>query len=137
MITRILDTSVAIAWYLPEVFSVSARLWNEKFRREDVRFIVPPLHALEFSNVLRSYTRRGEIDAGLASDIYKIHLESPLYWEEPSRNTILDVAFKYETTTYDASYISLALAHKVPVLTAEKTTTPWVVKLGRLADLVR
>lgn len=31
---------------------------------------------------------------------------------------------------YDAVYIALCLSLDVPFITAERTTTPWVVKLG-------
>lgn len=134
---RILDTSVACAWYLPENFATAARVWQKKMIAGDVQFIAPALHALEFSNVLRTYVRRGELDQSLAKEIYAIHLNAPLQWEEPPRHNLLDLAITYETTTYDAAYISLALRHKAPLLTAEKTTTPWVVKLGKLAEVIR
>lgn len=137
MMKRILDTSVACAWYLPEVFAESARIWQRKMVEGAVQLIVPTLHALEFSNVLRTYVRRGELDAALAREIYATHLSAPFQWEEPARPTLLDLAIAYETTTYDAAYVSLALHFKAPVLTAERTTTPWVVKLGKLAEIVR
>lgn len=137
MTQRVLDTSVACAWYLPEVFSASSRVWQQRMVAGEVQFLVPPLHALEFGNVLRTYVRRGELDASLAREIYATHLESPLRWEEPDRSSLLSVAMKYEATTYDAAYISLALHYRAPLLTAEKTTTPWVVKLGKLAEPLR
>jgi predicted nucleic acid-binding protein len=137
MITRILDTSVACAWYLPESFAANARLWQKKFLAGEVRLVVPSLHALEFGNVLRTYVRRGELDDALAREIYSVHLSAPLHWEDSPHNGLLNVALTYQSTTYDASYIALALSHKAALLTAEKTTTPWVVKLGKLVDVVR
>lgn len=103
----------------------------------EVQFLVPGLHVLEFGNVLRTYVRRGELAADLAREIYSTHLQAPLQWEEPVRSTLLDLAMTYQATTYDAAYISLAVHYKVPLLTAERTTTPWVVKLGKLVDVVR
>ena len=44
---------------------------------------------------------------------------------------VLDTALEYDATVYDAVYISLALALDTCLLTAEKSTTPWVVKLGK------
>jgi predicted nucleic acid-binding protein len=137
MITRILDTSVACAWYLPEIFASAARVWQQKLLAGEVRLLVPTLHALEFGNVMRTYVRRGEMAENLAREIYAVHLSAPLVWEQTMRAELLDLAIKYETTTYDASYISMALHHKAPLLTAEKTTTPWVVKLGKLVDVIR
>jgi hypothetical protein len=40
-------------------------------------------------------------------------------------------------TVYDAVYIALALEHQIPLLTAERPGTPWIKKLGSLADTVR
>lgn len=137
MIKRVLDTSVACAWYLPESFAASARAWQRKMVEGEVQLLVPGLHALEFGNFLRTYVGRGELATDLAKEIYSTHLQAPLQWEEPVRSTLLDLAMTYETTTYDATYISLALHFKAPLLTAGRTTTPWVVKLGKLVDVVR
>jgi hypothetical protein len=43
----------------------------------------------------------------------------------------------HASTAYDAVYIALALGADLPLLTAERTTTPWVVKLGRRIESVR
>ena len=127
----ILDTSVAIAWYLPESFSEKAKRWQRSFLQGSVEYCVPSLHFLEFANVLRTYVRRDELDLDLAREIFSIHSEATLTVIEPQRRALLDVALKYETTVYDAVYIALSLEHKMPILTAEKTTTPWVTKLGK------
>ena len=126
----VLDTSVAIAWYLPEDFSPSARTWQQRLLAGQVVLVVPGLHFWEFANVLRTYVRRGELDESLAHDVYELHLEAPLIQAEPDRGSVLIRAFEYGTTVYDAVYISLALDRDVGLLTAERTTTPWVVRLG-------
>jgi predicted nucleic acid-binding protein len=129
----VLDTSVAVAWYLPEVFSKEAREWQRKMIKKTVTMIAPKqLHYLEFSNVLRTYTRRGELTQDLAREIYELHLEAPLREMEPSLPDILETAFKFESTTYDAAYIALSMSNDAPLLTAERSTTPWVVQLGDL-----
>ncbi|RMH55922.1 MAG: PIN domain-containing protein [Candidatus Hydrogenedentota bacterium] len=137
MIDRILDASVAIAWYLPERFSMAAREWRKRFLDQRVRFIVPELHYWEIGNVLRTYVRRGELDRELALEIYDTHLAAPLEVIAPNRETVLSTAMEYGATVYDSVYISLALKLDVPLLTAERTTTPWVVKLGEKVDIVR
>ena len=127
---HVLDTSVALAWYLPETFSDAARRWQTKLLRDEVSLCVPSLHYWEFANVLRTYVRRGELEQELAYEIYTMHLEAPLVTVEPDRTQILARAFEYGATLYDAVYIALCLSLEVPLVTAEKTTTPWVVKLG-------
>ncbi len=130
MNTLVLDTSVAAAWYLPESFSDAARTWQDRMTDGAVRFIAPSLHYWEIANVLRTYVRRQEIDRALASDVYDLHLEAPIEQVEPSRARVLEAALDYQSTAYDAVYIALSLELDVPLLTAERTTTPWVVKLG-------
>jgi predicted nucleic acid-binding protein len=133
----VLDTSVAAAWYLPETFASAARSWQAQLLGGRVRLIVPSLHYWELANVLRTYVRRAEIDAPLATEIYALHLDAPLEVAEPERSDVLRTALELDATAYDAVFIALSRSLGVPLLTAERKTTPWVVKLGRLVETVR
>jgi len=137
MNTYILDTSVAIAWYLEESFSPAARVWQEKLLGGQIVLIVPTLHYWEFANVLRTLVRRRELTKNLAQEIYELHLEAPLERIEPDVKTALDVALEYTATAYDAVYISLSLSKEAPFITAEKTTTSWVTRLKGRIEAVR
>lgn len=134
---HVLDTSVAIAWYLPEAFSSPARVWQQRLLAGQVQLLVPGLHYWEFGNVLRTYVRRGELDQGLAQEVYITHVEAPLTAAEPDLHRILTAALEFDATVYDAVYICLTLDREVSLLTAERTTTPWVVKLGERVVSVR
>ena len=46
-------------------------------------------------------------------------------------------ALELNATVYDAVFITLSRSLGVPLLTTERKTTPWVVKLGRLVVTVR
>ena len=133
----VLDTGVAVAWYLPEDFADAARAWHRRLLAGEVDVLVPQLHFYEFANVLRTYVRRGELDEALALDVYATHLEAPLKLAEPDHREVLSCALEYEATAYDAVFIRLALERGVPLVTAERTTTAWVVKLGERAIAVR
>jgi predicted nucleic acid-binding protein len=133
----VLDASVAMAWYLPESFSTEARRWQRLMLEGEISLVVPNLHYWEVANVLRTYVVRGEIDAGLATEIYALHLEAPLTVREPDRAVVLATALRFASTAYDAVYIALALGSDLSVLTAERTTTSWVVKLARRVESVR
>ncbi len=137
MNTAVLDTSVAIAWYLEESFSPSARTWQERLLAGKTRLLVPELHYLEFANVLRTLTVRGTLTARLAADIYALHLDAPLGTAEVDRSVLLSTALEYGATVYDATYISLAVAMEVPLVTAERSTSAWVAKLGARIASVR
>ena len=136
MRSLVLDTSVAIAWYLPETFRAAARVWQSRLLDGRVRLVVPGLHYWEFGNVLRTYVMRSELEVDLAEQIWGLHLEAPLEVVEPERAEVLATALEYGATVYDAVYIALGRSLDLPLLTAERTTTPWVVKLGRRVESV-
>ena len=132
----VIDTSVAVAWYLPEVFSRAARtLQTQLLERRSILY-VPSLHFWEFANVMRTYVRRGEIEPDVAAEIWALHLEAPLETVEPAREQVLSVALEYGATVYDAVFIALALDLDVSLVTAERPTTPWVEKLGSRVELI-
>ena len=137
MNTCVIDTSVAIAWYLTESFSTAARSWQERLLAGKIRMLVPSLHYWEFANVLRTLVVRDVIDTQLAMEIFDLHLDAPLEVVEPDRRTVLQTALDYGATAYDATYIALTLAHDARLITAERTTRGWVAKLGRLIEAVR
>ena len=137
MNTYVLDASVALAWYLNEVFSPAARIWQERLLAGKVTLTVPGLHYWEVANALRTLVIRREIAAELAREIYELHLEAPLERAEPDERVVLETALKYDATAYDAVYISLCLARDSRLITAEKTTTGWVAKLGNRIEAIR
>ena len=137
MTSYVVDTSVTLAWYLDEEFSRSAREWQDRLLKGSVRFLVPSLHYWEFANALRTLAAREEIAAEVAHEVWELHLTAPLEQAEPDRREVLRVALEYGATAYDAAFITLALSHDVPLVTAERTTTRWVAKLGERIEAVR
>jgi predicted nucleic acid-binding protein len=137
MNTYVIDTSVTMAWYLDESFSKPAREWQERLLGGKVRLLVPSLHYWEFANVLRTLVMRQELSRELAHDILDLHLDAPLETQEPDRREVLSTALEFGATVYDAVFVTLALAHDAPFITAERTTTAWVAKLGRRVEFVR
>ncbi|MGE5238064.1 MAG: type II toxin-antitoxin system VapC family toxin [Chloroflexota bacterium] len=133
----VLDTSVAVAWYLDESFSVSARTWQERLLRGSITLVVPSLHYWEFANVLRTLVHRRELAASLAREIYDLHIDAPLEKAEPDEGKVLDVALEYNATAYDSVYLALCIARDISLVTAEKTTTPWVAKFRDRISLVK
>lgn len=134
MRTLVLDTSVAVAWYLPETFAPAARSWQKQLLDGRVRFVVPSLHFWEMANVLRTYVKRRELTPSLAAEIYALHIDAPLEVEEPDRAAVLATAVELDATSYDAVFITLARTLDVPLLTAERKTRTWVVRLGKLVE---
>ena len=137
MTLYVLDTSVAVAWYIDEVFSSSARQWQQRMLSGKISLIVPSLHYWEFANVLRTLFYRREIPEDLAREIYEVHLDAPLEIAEPDKRVVMDTALEYGATAYDAVYIGLCLLRDIPFITAEKTTTPWVSKIRDRIEAVK
>jgi len=133
----VLDTSVAVAWYLEETFSPAARRWQEQLLSGRVQLVVPPLHYWEFANVLRILVRRRELTKSLALETYELHLDAPLERSEPDERSVLDTAMEFDATAYDAVYICMCISRSIPLITAEKTTTPWVTRLRDRIEFVK
>jgi predicted nucleic acid-binding protein len=99
--------------------------------------VVPGLHYWEAANVLRTLVARAELDAELAFEIYHLHLEAPLTVREAARAEVLATSLRFGSTAYDAVYLSLALDSDIQLLTAERRTNSWIVKLGKSVEIVR
>ncbi|MBP7674738.1 MAG: type II toxin-antitoxin system VapC family toxin [Thermoanaerobaculia bacterium] len=134
MRSLVLDTSVAIAWYLPDAFAPAARSWQKQLLEGRARLVVPSLHFWEMANVLRTYVKRRELTPSLAEEIYTLHLDAPLAVEEPDRTAVLATALELDATACDAVFIALARTLDVPLLTAERKSRPWVARLGKLVE---
>ena len=80
---------------------------------------------------MRTHLRGRTLDTKLADDIWALHLDAPLQVVEPPTESVLALALEYETTAYDAVHIGLAIHLDVPILTAERSSTPWVRKMGK------
>lgn len=136
MTVYVLDASAAIAWYIPETFAAAARGWQRQLLRGEIRIVVPSLHYWEFGNVLRTFVMRHDLSREDAAEVYALHIDAPLEVHDPERATVLATALEFGSTVYDAVYIALAEALSAPLITAEKKTRGWVVKLGGLARLL-
>jgi len=133
MTEYVLDTSVAMAWYLPEAFAAAAIPWQSRLNTGQIKLHVPTLHYWEVANALRSHVRRRMLPAPVASVIWSNHLNAPLRTIDPSPQHVLSTALEYDATAYDAVYIALAIELDLQLLTAERPSTTWVTKLGKRA----
>jgi predicted nucleic acid-binding protein len=86
----------------------------------------------------RRHVPRGARDqGGTAQELLDLHLEAPLEVAEPDRREVFRLALEYGATAYDAVFICLALANDVRLVTAERSTTRWVTRLGDRVQQVR
>ena len=92
---------------------------------------------LGVANALRTLAARKAIEEGTAQELLDLHLDAPLEVAEPDRREVFRIALEYGATAYDAVFICLALANDVHLVTAERSTTRWVRKLGDRVQQVR
>ncbi|MFN0087929.1 MAG: type II toxin-antitoxin system VapC family toxin [Blastocatellia bacterium] len=114
----VVDASVAVKWYVPEIHSVAAeRLLDSVHDLHAPDLIVP-----EFGNILWKKIARGEltvregrkiVDAFLAVPVFK-HSTSPLL--APT----LDGATQSAQTVYDWTYLAMAIALDCAMVTADE-----------------
>lgn len=115
----VIDASVAVKWYLPEVDSERAAAILE---RGDP-LVAPDLLVAEFGNVLWKKVRGGELNRTEAEEIVEAFTTSqPVAVQAtgPFLRAALDIATGWQITAYDALYLALALAESCPLVTADQ-----------------
>jgi len=120
----VLDNSVSMRWLL-ETPKVIDQKYSQKVLKSlaDVDAIVPNLWHLEVSNVLLGAEKTSDIDIG-DSENFIIQLENlPIYVDPLTANQalsrIISIAKNYKLSTYDASYLELAIREGVPLATLD------------------
>ncbi len=118
----VLDPSVVIKWYVPEVLTVEADRLKERIRKESRLVAVPQLFLVESANVLWKKSRlRKELSRRDAETIYSRIVELPFHRMEDQEllPEALDLAFQYSISVYDAIYLACALHYKAVLITAD------------------
>ena len=114
----IVDASVAVKWFLPEIYSHHAH----RLRRAEYRLHVPAFFGLEFGSVLCKKLCRGEIDVDTSLSILSESRRLPL--RRHSDESIFPGAFSIAVRTgrslYDCMYVALAVSLKGRVVTADR-----------------
>jgi predicted nucleic acid-binding protein len=120
----VVDASVVIKWFVPEIHSDAAH----RLLAAAHQFVSPDLLFPEVGNVIWKKVRRGELTARegqrLAADISGIAVETV-----PTRGLMIEahaVAITTGLTVYDAMYLALAVRLETELITADD-------RLGRLA----
>jgi predicted nucleic acid-binding protein len=115
--TLVIDSSVAVKWFVPEVLSdQAARILDNSYE-----LLAPDLLVSELGNVLWKKIRRGEIEIGEAREILAAFRRVPLEIL-PGLDLVeaaLEIAAAHGRTLYDASYVALAVARNCPFITAD------------------
>ncbi len=112
----VLDNSVVTGWYIPAQATPYAQ--TIATRLETDRAIVPALWQLEFANVLKTACTRGKLSLDNAREIVDTIAALPIELDSglaPSPRQLLELAMRYNLSSYDAAYLELAMRHGIPI----------------------
>jgi predicted nucleic acid-binding protein len=113
----VVDASVAIKWFIPEIHSEAAL----QARHSGVRLHVPALITLELGNVLVKKIRRGELTRAEGDVILKElkHLPLQRHADEQLFPAAYQLALVTQRSLYDCLYLALAEAVDGAMITAD------------------
>lgn len=118
----VLDSSLTIAWFVPDERSTPTQILLERAGEEGA--LVPDFWRLEIGNALLLATRRkrltipqrAEALRNLASLPIEVDSETSLYaW-----HATLELADRFRLTLYDACYLELAQRRALPLATLDR-----------------
>ncbi len=133
MSSWVLDSSMALAWGLPDERSPSAdRFWEEV--ESGVQLDVPALWWYEVANALVVARRRERVDEERAAGLSALFAKLPLNRAPPPRGEDLirvhDLAWKHGMSAYDAAYLDLAGRLKTGLATLDERLTSAAIREG-------
>jgi predicted nucleic acid-binding protein len=115
----VLDASIAVGWVVGRQATARGRRLRSRARREP--YHAPALWRLETVNALRSLERRRALSpeaADTAADILE-RMQPVLHETAMAARELLRLARKFDLTSYDASYLALALELRLPLACAD------------------
>lgn len=113
----VVDSSVAVKWYFPEIHEDAAeRLLNPAYHLH-----VPHLFLLEFINVVCKKQRRGDINAEESDFIINEIQQVPLKWHDDRLvlTKAYEIANETQRSLYDCLYLSIAISLDSEMVTAD------------------
>jgi len=113
----VVDASVAMKWFIPEIHSPAAtRLLDQQ-----LYLCAPDLLVSELGNTLWKKVRRKELSVDEATHIVAAIEKMPLetFPSLPLLHGAFEIAVALNRTVYDSFYLALAVARNCPVVTAD------------------
>lgn len=139
----VLDVSVGIKWFLPELYYRTALDLLSRSVQGEIRLHVPDFYFAEAGNIIWRKTRRSELqDREAAAMVHDMLEDSPLL----KHSTVMlvpyafDVAVSSGIALYDALYVALADILGCTVITADDKLrqklyrTAWNKRIEWIAD---
>lgn len=117
----VLDSSVALAWLLPDEGSDAVDELADQVAAETI--LVPAVWRLEVGNALLTALRRERLarkDVGrLLALVAALPVEQDLPLDDAAYSRVMAIAERYGLTSYDAAYLELAQRRGVALATLD------------------
>ena len=118
----VLDSSIAIKWYLREVLSDKALHLRMLIEKEALSVGVPQIFFLETANVLWKKSKlTHELSSNDAKGIYSRILDTSFYIVQDGDILLksLEISLRHSISVYDGMYLASALYLKSTLVTAD------------------
>ncbi len=118
MSSYVVDASVVIKWFLPQVYADNAR----RLLTNNHNLLVPDLVFPEVGNILWKEVRFSLATAEEVKAVITAFSALPLqvYASKPLISLAIDIGLKTQRTIYDCLYLSLAVSERCQMVTADK-----------------
>lgn len=128
----VIDASAALAWCFDDESTPATRALLDRFAGESAE--VPSLWHLEVSNALVVGERNRRITAARTSEFIALIGTLPIvvdgHTPALALSTVLDLARSEALSTYDASYLELAMRRGVPLATKDDALAKAARRVG-------
>lgn len=113
----VVDASVALKWFVPEIHSAAAI----RVLDPEIALYAPDLIGPEFGNILWKKVRREEIGRADAEEIMNAFARLPFEIRPSSLllSAAFELAIELDCTVYDSLYLALAVAEECALVTAD------------------
>ena len=118
----VVDTSIALKWFLEDEEDRAYSLNILKSISETNRPVVPWLWFYEIGNALTIAARRKRVVFEQVEEFVRLLEQMPIDVDEPDRATALRLPYlcrEHNLTTYDAAYLELAMRLQLPLATCD------------------
>lgn len=117
MTRYVVDASVGIKWFVPEVHAEAARC----LLSTDHNLLVPDIFFPEIGNILWKRVRRSEDSPERAKAVLAAFevLSLDVYDSQSLMPFALDIAIQRDRTVYDSLYLALAILNQCSMVTAD------------------
>jgi predicted nucleic acid-binding protein len=118
----VIDASVLIKFYVPEILSDKAEELLNRVAQGDVMLLAPDLIYPEVGNILWKKQQMKELTRPEVEEITDAIVSLPLNIEASKLllPLAIDIGIAYKITIYDALYLSMARIYETKMITADR-----------------